>query len=49
LGYVNGGGELQIDPMKMEAIVKKKNPTNVIGIRIFLGETCHLRNFIASF
>jgi hypothetical protein len=42
LGYVIGGGELKIDPMKMEAIVKKKNITNVIRIRIFLGATYHL-------
>jgi len=37
LGYVIGGGELKIDPVKMEAIIKLLVPTNVIEFRSFLG------------
>jgi hypothetical protein len=49
LGYVIGGSELRIDPIKMEAIMKWSVPTNVIEVRIFVGATQYLRNFIASF
>jgi len=38
LGYVIDGGELKIDPAKMEAIIKWLVPTNVTKVRIFLGE-----------
>jgi hypothetical protein len=37
LGYVIGGGELKIDPEKMEAIIKWPVPTNVTEVRSFLG------------
>jgi hypothetical protein len=37
LGYVIGGGELKIDPMKMEAILKWPVPTNVTEVRSFFG------------
>jgi hypothetical protein len=42
LGYVIGGGELKIDPTKMEAIVKWKVLTNVIEFRSFVGVTQYL-------
>jgi hypothetical protein len=34
-GYVIGGGELNIDPAKMEAIMKWLVPTNFIEFRNF--------------
>jgi hypothetical protein len=49
LGYVIGGGELKIDPTKMEAIMKWPVPTNVTEVRSFVGETQYLWKFIASF
>ena len=49
LGYVIGGGELKIDPSKMEAIMKWPVPTNVSKVKIFIGEAQYLRKFIASF
>jgi hypothetical protein len=36
-GYVIGGGELKIDPMKMEAIIKWSVPINATEGRIFVG------------
>jgi hypothetical protein len=41
--------ELNIDHAKMEAIIKWLVPTNVIEVRIFVGEAQYLRKFIASF
>jgi len=49
LGYVIGGGELKIDPSKMEAIMKWPVPTNVSKVRSFIGAAQYLRKFIASF
>ena len=49
LGYVVGGGELKIDPSKMEAIMKWLVPTNVSEVRSFIGAEKYLRKFIASF
>lgn len=49
LGYVIGGGELKIDPSKMEAIMKWSVPTNVTKVRSFIGAAQYLRKFIASF
>jgi hypothetical protein len=36
--YVIGGGELKIDPINMEAIMKILVPTNVTEVRKFVGE-----------
>jgi hypothetical protein len=49
LGYVIGGGELNIDPPKMEAIIKWPTPTNFTEFRRFVGETQCLQKFIPSF
>ena len=49
LGYVICGGELKIDPAKMEAIMKWLVPTNVYEFRSSIGETQYLRKSIASF
>ena len=48
LGYVIGGGELKIDPTKMEAIMKWFVPTNVFVLGSFNGEAQSLKKFIAS-
>jgi hypothetical protein len=48
LGYVIGGGEFNIDPIEMEAIVKWLVPTNVTKVKIFVGETKYIKKFIAS-
>jgi len=48
-GYVIGGGELKIDPSKMESIMKWLVPTNVFEVKSSIGETQYLRKFIASF
>ena len=39
LGHIVGGGELRIDPYKVEAIVKWPTPKTVTEVRIFLGAT----------
>eukprot|EP00253_Pinus_taeda_P004842 PITA_04842 len=41
LGYVVGGGELKIDPSKMEAIMKWSVPTNVTEAQNKLQQTRH--------
>jgi hypothetical protein len=47
LGHVISGGELKIDPKKMEAIIKWLVPTNFIEVRSFVGELQYLWKFIA--
>jgi hypothetical protein len=49
LGYVISGGELKIDPAKMEAITKWSVLTNVTEVGSFVGAAQYLRKFIASF
>jgi hypothetical protein len=49
LGYVIGGGELKIDPIKMEAIMKSPVPTNYTQVRSFVGKAQYLQKFIESF
>ena len=39
LGYIVGGGELKIDPSKVDVIVNWPKPTNVTEVRSFIGET----------
>jgi hypothetical protein len=50
LRYVINGGELKIDPAKMEAIMKWLVPTNVTEVRSFFGETIlvEVHSFIFS-
>ena len=49
LGYIVGGGELKIDPSKVEVIVNWPKPNNVTDVRSFLGETQYWRKFITNF
>ena len=49
LGYVIGGGELKIDPSKMEAIMKWLVFTNFIEVRSFIGATGWYRKFIPDY
>jgi hypothetical protein len=39
VGYIVGGGELKIDPSKVDVIVNFPTPTNVTEVRSFMGET----------
>lgn len=48
-GYVIDGGEMKIDPSKMEAIMKWSVPTKFTEVRSFIGAEQYLRKFIASF
>jgi len=48
-GYVIVGGELKIDPSKMDTIMKWPVPTNVTKVRSFIGATQYLKKFTASF
>ena len=49
LGHILGGGELRIDPSKVEAIVNWPTPKTITEVRIFLGATQYWRKFIANF
>lgn len=49
LGQIVGGGELRIDPSKVEAIVNCPTPKIVTEVRSFLGTTQYWINFIAKF
>jgi len=37
LGHIIGEGQLNIDPSKVDVVVKWPKPTNVAEVRIFLG------------
>jgi hypothetical protein len=49
LGHIVGGGELKIDPSKVDVIVNWPKPNNVTEVRSFLGATQYWRKFIANF
>ena len=49
LGYVVGNGQLKVDPMKVECIVKWPKPSIVTEVRSFLGAVQYWRKFIAKF
>ena len=49
LGHIVGGGELRIDPYKVEAIVNWPTPKIVTDVRSFLGAAQYWRKFIANF
>ena len=49
LGYIVRGGELKIDPSKVEVIVNWHKPNTSTKVRSFLGATQYWRKFIANF
>ena len=49
LGHIVGGGELRIDPSKVEAIMNWPTPKTITKVRIFLGAAQYWRKFIANF
>ena len=49
MGYIVGGGELRIDPSKVEVIVNWPKTNNVTDVRIFLGVAQYWRKFIVKF
>ena len=49
LGYIVGGGELKIDPSKVEVIVNWPKPNTATEVRSFLGVAQYWRKFIANF
>jgi hypothetical protein len=49
LGHVVSGNGIEVDPSKIEAVVKWERPTNVHEIRSFLGFTGYYRRFVKGF
>ena len=49
LGHIVGGGNLKIDPSKVNVIVNWPKPTNATEVRIFLGDVQYWRRFIQNF
>ena len=49
LGHIVGGGELKIDPSKVEVIVNSPMPKTVSEVISFLGTTQYWRKFISKF
>ena len=47
LGHVIGGGELKVDPTKIEAISKWPTSTSVTEVRSFMGVVQYLRKLIS--
>jgi len=48
LGHIVGGGELKIDPSKVEVILKWPKPSTITEVRSFLGAAQYWRNFIVN-
>jgi hypothetical protein len=49
LGHIVGGGQLKIDPSKIDVIVNWHEPKSVNEIRSFLGVVQYWRRFISNF
>jgi hypothetical protein len=49
LGHIVGGGQLKIDPSKIDVIVNWPQPKSVTEIQIFLGAIQYWRRFISNF
>ena len=48
LGHIVGGGEMKIDPSKVEVILNWPKPNTVTEARSFLGVAQYWRKFIAN-
>jgi hypothetical protein len=49
LGHIVGGGQLKIDPSKIDVIVNWPDPKSVTEVRSFLGAVQYWRRFIPNF
>jgi hypothetical protein len=49
LGHIVGGGQLKIDPSKIDVILNWPEPKSVTEIRSFLGAVQYWRRFISNF
>ena len=49
LGHIISGEGVSVDPQKIEAIVNWRPPTNVTGIRSFLGLVGYYWKFVEGF
>jgi hypothetical protein len=49
LGHIVRGGQLQIDPSKIDVIINWSEPKSVTKIRSFLGAVQYWRRFISNF
>jgi len=49
LGHIIGGGEMKIDPSKVEVILNWPKPNTITEVRSFLGAAQYWRKFIANF
>ena len=48
-GHIVGGGELKIDPSKVDVIMNWPRPKTITEVRIFLEAAQYWRKFIANF
>ena len=49
LGFVVGGGQLKVDPSKVEVILNYPKPRTIAEVRRFLGVVQYWSKFIANF
>ena len=49
LGHIVGGGELKIDPSKVDVIFNFPKPKTITEVKRFLGAAQYWRKFIANF
>ena len=49
LGHIVSEEGIQVNPKKVEVIIKWKPPKNVMQVRSFLGLACYYRRFVKGF